>query len=185
MSPATFKEQCRQYLAERRSDYAFRCWRYDRVIRLLETQLGFKANEKPSIVDVGAGTKDFKRRMDDWVNNPLQTGHWHGKYIPIDGSIDGTDLNYWVPDIKADYYVCIELLEHLYNPFRLMDEMVRCAKKGVIITTPNSDVVDTLAIDSTHVTPLHRFHFEMRGWSAEIHSLFSKPNDSIVAWYKK
>lgn len=185
MSPAAFKAQCKQYLAERRSSYDFRCRRYDRVIRYLETAMGFKAKEKPSIVDVGAGTQDFKRRMGDWVHNPLETGHWYGKYIPIDGSIDGTDLNYWVPTLKADYYVCIEVLEHLHNPFRLMDEMVRCAKKGVIITTPNSDVVDTLSIDSTHVTPLYAFHFEMRGWKTQIHQLFGNPNDSIVAWFTK
>ena len=173
-----FKEQCRQYLSERRSTYEFRCNRYQAVAQKM-LELGWD-KEYGTLVDIGAGTRDFHAYL-------LQNKDVFGAidYTPIDGSIDGTDLNFWIPQQYYHFYVAIEILEHLRDPMRLVAFMEHYATKGVIVTTPNSAVVSTLEIDPTHQTALFAESFEERGWQTEIVSLFCKPEDTILAWYSK
>lgn len=169
------QERCREYLSQRRSTYEFRCKRYLGVIEKLRA-LGLRDGDR--IVDVGAGSQDFHRC--------LQDAGYRVSYIPIDGSIDGTDLNEWTPPANpVDFYVCIEILEHLHNPFRLMDMLCSAARKGCVATTPNSEVIDTLAIDATHVTSLYEHHFRARGWKTELRSFFCEIDDSILAWSER
>lgn len=164
------KERWEAYLNERRGTYEFRCQRYSAVA---EVMIGGGLHMDDDIVDVGAGRLEFERYM--------RSIGWNGRYTPIDGSIDGTDINHWVPG-PATWFVAIELLEHLDNPFRLMIQMSQQAFKGVVITTPNPAVVDVLAIDPTHVTPIPAEAFASRSWEHSIRSFFSKPHDSILAW---
>jgi hypothetical protein len=167
--PST-KEFWNEYLDERRGTYEFRCGRYSAVgDRLLA--LGLTTTD--SIVDVGAGRQEFARYM--------REQGWNGMYMPIDGSIDGTDIEIWEP-FPTTFYVAIELLEHLAKPFRLMAAMNNNAVKGVVATTPNPATVDVLAIDRTHQTPISEDDFHARGWQTEIRSFFSNPDDSILAW---
>lgn len=165
---------CRQYLSERRSTFEFRCNRYRAVEERLKS-IGLGVFDM--IMDIGAGTQDFFKYMD--------TTPWTGLYLPVDGAIDGTDLNVWEPPCYSDFFVAIELLEHIHDPWRLVGLMEKLCHKGVVITTPNSAVVDTLAIDPTHVTPLYEEDFRKRGWQTKIDSIFCKPNDTIIAWFKR
>lgn len=98
-----------------------------------------------SVLDVGAGSCD----MDQYLRTECD---WRGKYIPIDGVIDGVDLNSWVPQkgLQVDWVVCIETIEHVFDPERLVRLCLALARKGVVFTTPNPDVVDVLAVDCTH-----------------------------------
>lgn len=130
------------------------------------------------IVDVGAGTRDFGRRLHD--------RGFYGYYLPVDGCIDGVDLDHWVPTAGlADFYICVEVLEHLRNPFRLMRLMEDTVRKGVVVTTPNSATVDTLGIDPTHRVALWQAHFHQIGWKTELRSFFAKDEDTILAWCRK
>jgi hypothetical protein len=167
------RKKWESYLCRRNGTYDFRCIRYAIVAQHL-VKLGLKDDDL--LVDVGAGRCEF----DHFLRTELK---WRGRYVPVDGSLDGTDLEHWTPHIEADFFVAIELLEHLLNPFRLIKELEQTAKKGVVITTPNSAVVDTLAIDHTHRTPLFKHDFP--GWRTQITSLGWSQHDSVVAAYAK
>lgn len=158
------------YLQGRRGTYEFRCQRYSAVGRFINDPLD-------SVCDVGAGRCEFARYM--------RSLSWAGSYHPVDGSLDGTDLNHWRPTERYDWFVAIEVLEHLDDPYTLMQKLEAKANKGVIITTPNPEVVDVLDIDPTHVTPMHPHEFTLLGWRHEIRSFFAKENDSILAWKVK
>lgn len=166
------KSKCEEYLASRRSTYEFRCNRYRAAADKL-LAIGFDTYS--SLVDVGAGSQDFGRFMREYTG-------WHGLYTPIDGAINGTDLNTWVPTRRTDYYACIEVLEHVFDPWRLIRVMEWTCKHGLVYTTPNSDVVDTLNIDPTHRIALYDGDFQVLGYQTEIRSFFAKENDSILAW---
>lgn len=161
------------YLSQRRGDYAFRCQRYDAVINVMLTN-GFRPHD--TVVDIGAGTQEFATRLAERTN---WSSHY---YIPIDAAIDGTDLETWVPSHTADWFIMIEVLEHLACPLRLLHELGAWARIGMIATTPNPAVVDVLAIDQTHQTPIPAADFHFYDFDTEIHSFFAKPDDTILAW---
>lgn len=136
---------------------------------------GFMANDV--VVDIGAGRMEFAKRLQERVNwNPMC-------YVPVDGSIDGTDIETWEPGF-ADWFVAVELLEHLEDPARLINLLPSRARKGIVATTPNPFEIDVLAIDRTHKTPLYPDDFNSAGYNTRIASFFAKPNDSIIAWRK-
>lgn len=101
------------------------------------------------VVDVGAGSCDMDHYMRTVVG-------WRGKYLPIDGATYGIDFNKrlpytYLPNSKADFYISLETLEHVYDPERIVRAMQQRAAKGIVVTTPNPEVVDVLAVDPTHV----------------------------------
>lgn len=114
-----------------------------------QTLVGLGLQDDHLIVDVGAGSCD----MDHY----LRTGAgWRGKYLPVDGATHGIDFNErlpytYLPNSHADYYVSLETLEHVYDPERVVRAMQQRARKGVVVTTPNPEVVDVMAVDPTHV----------------------------------
>lgn len=133
---------------------------YKMVYHYLKT-LGLEDDDL--VVDVGAGSCD----MDHYLRTQ---GGWRGKYLPIDGATYGIDFNEvspedYLPAADAHWYVCVETLEHVYDPEALVKAMQKRATKGVIITTPNADVVDVIAVDSTHVMPIHPQDLERWGFS--------------------
>lgn len=162
------------YLAARTGSYDFRRRRYHAVAGELQ-MLGL--NDANLIVDIGAGWCEFDYFLRCEIN-------FRGRYVPIDGAICGTDLNKWRPQVEADFFVAIEVLEHLDDPFALLDELELLATEGIVITTPNSEAVDVLAMDPTHVTPLKLADFRQRGWAAEPVSLFGTPGDTIIAVFQ-
>lgn len=166
------RARCLAYLGERTGTYEWRCLRYAAAYDRLQT-LGLAHGDL--IVDVGAGMCDFDRYL-----RTVQA--WDGRYLPVDGAIDGTDLNVWRPHFDADFFVALELIEHLRDPARLLFQLERHAAKGVIVTTPNPEVVDVLAIDRTHVTPVGADELAERGYSVEALRLFGKDADTLIAW---
>jgi hypothetical protein len=161
------------YMETRTADYGFRCrTRYKAALDRLFT-MGL--NNSHTVVDVGAGTCQFGRYL-------RETGNFQGEYMPIDAVIDGTDLNTWVPLRQYDFFVCLEVVEHLYCPTDLIGHLLKAARRGVVLTTPNSEAVDVLACDPTHVSivrPITLFHM---GFSVKSHTWFGVENDSILAW---
>jgi hypothetical protein len=139
-----------------------------------------------TLVDVGAGDCAF--------DGFLRRDGWSGQYVPIDGSIQGLDLDskHWSAEdlacfVPADWYVAIEVLEHCDDwryPLRLMMER---ARKGVVITTPNPDVVDVLAVDPTHRSPVPRAELHRTpGMASDLVTLNARgKGDTIVAWWEK
>ena len=113
------------------------------------------------VVDVGAGTCDFDAYL-------RTAERWRGQYLPVDGAIDGTNLEGWEPwlGLEPDYVVCIETIEHVLNPTRLLNAILGMPARGFVITTPNADVVDVLAVDPTHRSALTKAWFEEHGFTA-------------------
>lgn len=160
------------YLAERTGTYHLRARRYAHVAVWLD-QLGLCDGDL--ILDVGAGYCEFGKY--------LYGSGWTGRYLPVDGAIDGTDLDRWTPAASADFIVAIETVEHLENPGRFFDVCEACATRGAVITTPNPDVVDVLSLDPTHRNEIRREDLEGRGWIVHEAPLFGKNGDTLVGVY--
>ena len=165
------------YLTQRTGTYEFRCRRYEKVADFM------KIGKKPVaygdiVVDLGGGRGEFGLYLRECFPELDLV------YVNIDGSIDGVDLNRYIPTLKADFYVSIEVMEHLSYPWRMLYDAARCARKAVIITTPNPKVTDVLGMDRTHVTPIEiedlRFHgFRYVGF----YNLFTGNSyDTLVGW---
>lgn len=165
-------ERCNAYLKSRTATYGQRKQRYKAVADLL---VGSGLYNDYTICDVGAGWTDFDyylRREHDW----------RGRYWPVDGAFDGIDLNDWEPPQPVDYFIAIEVLEHLHTPFRLVQRLLALAQIRVIVTTPNPAVVNVLAVDPTHQTPIYRGLLEKYGFRVEERSFFGQDRDSLLAW---
>lgn len=163
------------YLAERTGTLEYRFQRYAAVADELFAR---GLDDSKIIADLGAGMGDFAFYL-------RAVRGFKGRYLPVDGSIDGTNLERgWRPKVDFDFVTAIELLEHLNNPERLLKDM-RAAASVVVITTPNTGALGedyVRGMDRTHVSPL--FDFQLEKWGAskvEIRSFFGKPNDSLLA----
>jgi hypothetical protein len=97
-----------------------------------------------TVVDVGAGMTEFDYTL------RAEYG-WRGRYIPVDGGIDGTDLNVWIPPREAHFFVALELVEHLVNWPSLVEKMQDKSMRGVVLSTPNPRTTDVIGMDPTHV----------------------------------
>jgi 2-polyprenyl-3-methyl-5-hydroxy-6-metoxy-1,4-benzoquinol methylase len=172
MSTATLlMDKWTAYRDSRRGSYEYRSrTRYNAVLDRL-MRLGLRVGD--SIIDVGAGTCQFGRYLHECG--------WSGEYTPVDAVIDGTDLERWTAP-PADFIVCIEVVEHLHHHGALINTMVQAARRGVVLTTPNSEAVDVIACDPTHVSVVPAWALEVVGFTVERHSWFGVPQDSLLAW---
>lgn len=166
------RQACEDYLLARTGKYEWRMVRYGAVADKL-VRMGLTDDD--IVVDVGAGWCEFDHYLRTEVG-------WCGRYLPIDGNLDGTDLNVWSPKFEYGFLVAIELLEHLRDPCRLMFEMVEHATKGVAATTPNPETTDVFGMDPTHICSIHADVFTVCGWDTRIESFYGQPEDSILAW---
>src|SRR6266568_5097709 len=157
-TPTEHYFRCNEYLNERKGTYAFRRRRYDAVARRL---LALGLQEGDVVVDLGAGRCEFGRYLRLELRQPSLV------YLPFDGAIDGIDFDDFIPLVKADWYVAIEVLEHLHDPWTTLDQISRCARRGIVLTTPNSSEVDTLGMDETHRVPITPQDLLSRGLSVE------------------
>lgn len=133
-----------------------------------------------TLADIGAGGTEL-----DYL---LRTQHgWRGRYLPVDrwtGPVD-LDLEHWVPPRCWDWFACLEVLEHLADPMRLLNAMCDAAASGVVVTTPNPDVVNVLALDPTHRTPLTREQLASAGLYTSVHNFYGADGDGICGvWYR-
>lgn len=173
------REQWLAYLAERTGTYEYRTRRYAAVADKLEL-LGLEDDDL--VVDFGAGMCEFGRYL-------YRDRGWSGRYLPVDGAIQGADLNGTLDDfITADFFVAIEVVEHLLSPVHEIAMMLGLARKGVVLTTPHTDALGAefvRAMDETHHTPIYRAWLEDRfglRMSVEELSLFGERNDTLLAW---
>ena len=168
------REAALAYLDERTGTLEYRFLRYAAVADELFAQ---GMDDRSLLVDLGAGTCDF-----DFYLRTVRG--WKGRYVPVDASIDGTDLADWTPMVRYDFVVAIEVLEHLTCPELLLDRLLPWAG-CLVATTPNTDELgDTFVreIDRTHACPIYQHDLE--NWGAnkvEVLSFFGKPDDSLLA----
>ncbi len=170
--PEQWKAECEAYLTAQ-GPYLNRVRRYREVRRCLQI-MGFRPGD--IVYDLGAGMCDFARYM-------YSEGEAF-RYVPIDGSIDGTDLDNWLVPTNADWFVSIETMEHLYCPLELMTELAAQCGKGVVITTPNPRVTDVLALDSDHKTPISIEDFIKIGYLPEPVQIHYA-QDTLLATYQR
>lgn len=182
-----------QYLSERVATYEQRCHRFDCT---LEAMHGLGLRDTDVVFDIGAGDGHFGVRMHtgvacrpyllpsrDCVKGCIPRSR--ARYVPVDACIDGVDLDEWTPLRRADFFVMLEVLEHLHDPSRLLNEVVSRADVGVLISTPNPETTDVLGMDATHVTPITRDMLECQGFHVEVASFYSKPEDSLFAVFSR
>jgi trans-aconitate methyltransferase len=177
------------YLAARTGKYEWRCVRYDAALEVMHHE---GLDDDCTVVDVGSGWGEFGVRLHTGRSKfDLELERWgpwvasiapsRARYIPVDAALDGTDLETWTPPRPADWFVALELIEHLDNPGRLINNMIMKARRGVILSTPNPATVDVLGMDATHRTPVGRHRLEALGFRVEERSFYGKPADSLFA----
>lgn len=171
MTPQEHIASCDGYLAARTGKYEWRRIRYAAALRAMERN---GLSHESTVFDVGAGWTEF-----DYL---LRTeGNSRCRYIPVDGCIDGVNLEHWTPPRHADFFVALELIEHLLDPFRLLNEMISACSGAVIVSTPNPLTTDVLGMDETHKTPIFPNDLVEHGFSVEVASFYGQPEDSLFA----
>jgi hypothetical protein len=171
-------QNCDNYMDERTGKYEYRAIRYRHAI---EAMMAHGLDDSMTIFDVGAGMTEFDyclRREYDW----------RGRYIPVDGGIDGTDLNAWVPPREAHWFVALELLEHLTHWRDLVYHMKVSASQGIVVSTPNPRTTDVIGMDPTHVTEIHAHDLGGRNFKVTEETFYGgiwsqgKPDSLFGVW---
>ena len=147
-------QNCDNYMDERTGKYEYRAVRYRHAI---DAMYANGLDDSMTIFDIRAGMTEFDYCLRAEYN-------WRGRYIPVDGGIDGTDLNRWSPPREAHWFVALELLEHLHNWNSLVHSMRMFASKGVVVSTPNPRTTDVIGMDPTHVCEVHPHELEGYGF---------------------
>lgn len=149
-----------EYLAERTGCYDYRAVRYSAAGDAL---VAAGIDHSHTVYDIGAGFTE----LDYHLRTALD---WRGRYVPVDGAIDGVDLDAWMPPREAEHAVALELLEHLHDPGRLVRALQRRVTRSIVVSVPNPRTVDVLGIDRTHVTVVTRDM--LRGWGFHVEERF-------------
>ena len=147
---------CDDYLEDRTGKYEFRAVRYRHAINAMYRN---GLDNSMTVFDVGAGMTEFDYCLRREYN-------WRGRYIPIDGGIDGTDLNEWTPPRDAHWFVALEIFEHLTNWQSLFHSMRDKAACGVVLSTPNPRTTDVIGMDPTHVCEIHPH--QLQAWDIKV-----------------
>jgi hypothetical protein len=166
-------ENCDNYLGARTGRYEWRAIRYRAALGAMQ-KIGLADTD--TVFDIGAGWTEFDFCLRTEFNSRC-------RYIPVDGCMDGVQLDEWIPPRKAEWFVVLELIEHLADPWRLVREMQGRASKGIIISTPNTDNLGHKAVvdmDSTHVFPIYQHELTWRGFQVFPSSFYGADNDSIL-----
>ena len=169
---------CDQYADDRTGKYQWRAIRYRHSIRVMHA-IGL--TDAMTVFDVGAGMTEFDYCLRGEFG-------WRGRYIPVDGGIDGTDLNDWTPPREAHWFVALELLEHLNNWELLVKRMQSAATVGIVVSTPNPMTMDVLGMDPTHVAEVHAGDLQRHGFQVEERTFYGgkfsdgKPDSLFGVW---
>lgn len=153
-----------EYLNSRTGHYEQRAVRYRHAANILVKN---GLSDDDTLIDLGAGMTEF----DFCLRAEFD---WRGRYIPVDAGIDGTDLDSpeWVPPRKAEWFVGLEIIEHLYAPYLLVDDLKAYATKGILFSTPNPRTTDVFGMDPTHVSAISKRMMERRGFAVREETLY-------------
>jgi hypothetical protein len=168
-------------MSDREGRYEYRAVRYRHAIEAMYTN---GLDDSMTVFDVGAGMTEFDYCL------RAEFG-WRGRYIPVDGGIDGTDLNVWVPPREGHWFVALELLEHLWNWRRFVDWMQLKASVGVVVSTPNPRTTDVLGMDPTHVTEIPAYSLTASGFYVSEETFYGgiwsngEPDSLFGIWTKE
>lgn len=167
------------YMSERTGRFEYRAARYRAALALMQ-EFGLSHNH--TVYDIGAGWTELDAvlRVD---------GGWRGRYIPVDFGTDGTNLEQWVPPRGVDFAVGLEIIEHLYEPWRLVSALMNAAPV-VIISVPNPETTDVLGMDPDHKSVITREALEERGFVVSTHTFYGgvysdgKPDALMGIWHR-
>jgi len=167
-----FIQDCDSYLGERTGKYE---WRRVRYMAAGDFMRANGLDHSHTVFDIGAGMTEF-----DYC---LRTDYqWRGRYIPIDGGIDGVDLdNNWIPPRDAEWFVGLEIIEHLHDWQDMIRMIQSRTTKGIALSTPNPRTTDVLGMDRTHVTAVYPVQLAGLGFDVEERSFYGQPDDSLFA----
>lgn len=171
-------DSCDNYLSDRQGSYEYRAVRYKAAAEWLYRN---GLDDSMTVVDVGAGMTEFDYCL-------RSTYGFRGRYIPIDGGIDGTDLNEWTPPRESHFFVALEILEHLALWSRAVARMQEKATIGIVASTPNPRTTDVIGMDPTHVVALNPADFEARGFQVEEATFYGgvfsngEPDSLFATW---
>lgn len=173
-------QNCDNYMDERTGKYEWRAVRYRAAIDWMISQ---GLTDGMTVVDVGAGMTEFGYCL-------MHDYNLRVRYIPVDGGIDGTDLNHWTPPRDAHFFVALELIEHLNNWRALVAGMRHKAIRGVVMSTPNPATTDVIGMDPTHVCEVWPRDLETLGFDVQesmfYGGVFSEGRpDSLLATFRK
>lgn len=174
-TPEQLASSCDDYLAARTATYEQRCDRYEAAAYAMA--LHGELTDDDILLDVGAGSTDFDHYLRARCN-------WRGRYWPMDGWM-GVDLSRWAPQRDVSWVVMLEFIEHIdyLDASQLMYAAKGWCTKGIVLTTPNAQAVDTFAMDSTHRWGASAEMIRNLGFDVRVLSLYGQPNDSILGMW--
>lgn len=171
-------QNCDNYMSDRQGCYEYRAVRYRHTADWL---FASGLDDNMTLFDVGAGMTEFDYTLRAEYD-------WRGRYIPVDGGIDGCDLNSWTPPREAHFFVALELVEHLTEWRRLLLLMQRHATIGVAISTPDPRTTDVLGMDTTHVCEVYPYMLEEFDMTVSEQTFYGgvfsegKPDSLFATW---
>ena len=144
-------------MASRAGRYEHRAIRYRAAAEFFT---GLQLDGTSTVYDLGAGWTEF-----DYCLRAEYA--WRGRYIPVDAGITEVDLNHWAPERPVEFTAALEIIEHLYDPMRLVRAMQAATTRGIAVSVPNPRTVDVLGIDETHVAIITPQMLEAEGFHVE------------------
>lgn len=86
---------------------------------------------KCSILDIGAGLGQSKKRLEAGNNTVTLQDVFPG------ANVDITKDTWTIPDKSYDVVTAFDVIEHIVDDWNFLEELVRIARKNVVLTTPN------------------------------------------------
>lgn len=104
-------------------------------------------------------------------NNTIHNRNPKLKHLEV---YDGYKINY--PDNFFDILTCVDVIEHVEDYDKLIDEMLRVSKNGIFISTPNRIPVNTRPDGK----PKNYWH--LREWSYEEFNRIIETHTNKIEW---
>lgn len=155
-------EEVDTYLGERTGTFDQHAVRYRHAVAwLVEHGL----SDQDTLCDVGAGWTEL-----DYI---LRAEHgWRGRYLPLDAGLFPVDLETWTPYRTVEWYVALDVIEHVHDPARLVRQMCNSATRGVVISVPNPQTTDVFGMDETHLSAPDAVMLGSLGFHTDIETFY-------------
>lgn len=105
-----------------------------------------KVDSETKIIDIGGGVQRFSNSKNATVIDLVEPGddEFRGKFIKLDICSELLPFK----DNEFDVCICSHTIEDIYNPYHILNEMQRVAKRGYI-ETPHKDMEINFDISKT------------------------------------